>query len=206
MFLTSETDASPGPVWSSAILLSTFYYQDLLKWENEHSCWNDVTVYHLQRRCWYQTRLNVPLWRSNYLCFFGFLLAGTNQGLGYRGFVKRPSRRSLRFLKTCFKNIKFPDNDRLIMSALWNKPGTERDIWDQMRLEFWSRVKPLTLTLASDDIGYLQIFWESGSVESLSMSDVKLLLLVLGPDWAGGWASLLQGERSRLLLSGAGPL
>lgn len=50
---------------------------------------------------------------------------------------------------------------------------------------------------------HLQIFWGGASVASLSLSGVKLLLLVLDPDRTGGRDSLLHGERSLLPPAGA---
>ena len=55
-------------------------------------------------------------------------------------------------------------------------------------------------------IRYSQIFGAGGSEESLSLSGVKLLLLVVDPERTDGWYSLLHGERSRLLLADEGPL
>lgn len=144
------------------------------------------------------------LWRSDDLCSFRF---GVLEPIRVSG-ITEPccvAKHQTTFtalanvLETCLKNIKFRHYDHLIMNTSRNKTGT--DIWEvhvhwRERVSLWRTVK----------IGYSQIFGFGGSEESLSLSGVKLLLLVVDPEWTDGWYSLLHGERSRLLLADEGLL
>lgn len=91
---------------------------------------------------------------------------------------------------------------------LWthtNKTGTKLELNLTSEIEVgihWRHVSLWKIV----KVRHSQIFGGGGSEESLSLSGVKLLLLVVDPERTDGWYSLLHGERSRLLLAAAGLL